>query len=192
MNLNELKDKLYDVSASFFAGASVIWSEQDGTKPKPPYVMLSTRNLTKNTFPIVADDGKRYYQCSTALEVNLYTNGEPIKVDENETVYADTAMSDMAEFMLYIESEGMTEKLAADDISIMFVPPIRNLSKLENNGQYRFRSMLEAVVSFVMEADGMYGIGSMPVVPNYSGGGSEELASAEMAEIEGVEISEES
>ena len=58
---------------------------------------------------------------------------------------------------------------------------------------YRYRAIAEATVSWSENADGPYGIGGMPYVPNSSGGGTEEMAnmteeyfvSVEIKEIEG-------
>ncbi len=72
------------------------------------------------------------------------------------------------------------------------MPPVRNLTGLQNSTQYRYRAMAEFTVTYVQEADGQYGISSMPMVPNSSGGGISDMAAAETEAIKEVELIEES
>ena len=43
MNMSELREKVYKLTEMFFSDATIIWSEQIATKPKPPYVTLKVR-----------------------------------------------------------------------------------------------------------------------------------------------------
>jgi len=191
MNLEEVKDALYDITAMFFSGAMVIWAEQINTKPNPPCVTLKMGGIQKTAFPIVDEDGSRYYSCRTTAEVNLYTKGKPVTVGENVTGnYANTATSDLMEFFNFIESENITDIMAGKGIEVTLIPPVRDLTSLLNDSKYRYRAMAEASVTFPMEADGSYGIGGMPKIPNYSGGGTSEMAGAETDTIEEIEIIE--
>ena len=45
MNMESVESVIYDVTAEFFHGATVIWAEQVNTKPDLPYVTLKTGNL---------------------------------------------------------------------------------------------------------------------------------------------------
>ena len=85
MNMENVESVIYDVTAEFFHGATVIWAEQVNTKPDLPYVTLKTGNLNRTRFPVVDDDGNRFYPCSTLLEINLYTKGKAVTVAENVT-----------------------------------------------------------------------------------------------------------
>ena len=191
MNLEEVKDALYDITAMFFYGATVIWAEQINTKPNPPCVTLKMGGMQKTAFPIVDEDGSRYYSCRTTAEVNLYTKGKPVTVGENVTGnYSNTATSDLMEFFNFIESENITDIMAGKGIEVTLIPPVRDLTSLLNDSKYRYRAMAEAAVTFPMEADGPYGIGGMPEIPNYSGGGVAEMAEAETDKIEEIEIIE--
>ncbi len=67
------------------------------------------------------------------------------------------------------------------------MPPARDLSFLENETAYRYRAMAEYAVSFVIQADGAYGIGGMEI-PNSSGGGTKEMAETPIEAIKEVEI----
>ncbi len=192
MNLSELKEALHDVAASFFVGATVIWAEQAATLPKLPYLTLKIGSLQRTAFPITDQDGIRYYPCQTTAEWNLYTKGKQIQEDsEKEAIYINTATSDLMDFFNFLESEEITDRLSAAGITISLLPPIRDLTGLQNDSQYRYRAMAEATVSYAQEAGGLYGLGGVPDVPNASGGGSQELAEAETSSIEEIELAEE-
>lgn len=191
MNLEAVENTLYDIAEMFFKGATIIWTEQINTQPSLPYVTLNIGGINRTSFPIVDEDGSRYYPCSTVLEVNLYTKGKPVTVGEKVTGnYANTATSDLTEFFNFIDSESVVDILAGKGMDVSLVPPVRDLTNLQNDSKYRYRAMAEATVSFVMEADGPYGIGGMETVPNYSGGGTSEMAEATTDIIEEVVITE--
>lgn len=191
MNLEEVKSTLYDITEMFFEGASVIWTEQNNTMPKLPYVTLKVGPVTKTTFPITDDEGNRYYPCKATMEVNLYTKGRPVTIGEKVTGnYANTATSDMLDFFKFLESDAMIDYLAMKGIDVLLVPPIRDLTDLQNDRSYRYRSMVEATVTWSEDADGYYGIGGMATVPNSSGGGTPEMAEAEIVAIDEIEITE--
>lgn len=191
MNLEEVKSTLYDITEMFFEGASVIWTEQNNTMPTLPYVTLKVGPVTKTTFPITDDEGNRYYPCKATMEVNLYTKGRPVTIGEKVTGnYANTATSDMLDFFKFLESDAMIDYLAMKGIDVLLVPPIRDLTDLQNDRSYRYRSMVEATVTWSEDADGYYGIGGMATVPNSSGGGTPEMAEAEIVAIDEIEITE--
>lgn len=191
MNMENIESVIYDVTAEFFHGATVIWAEQINTKPDLPYVTLKTGNINRTRFPVVDEDGNRFYPCSTMLEVNLYTKGKAVTVAKNVTGnYANTAASDLQDFFNYLDSEEIVDRLAAHGLDISLEPPVRDLTNLQNDSKYRYRAMAEATVSFSQDANGSYGIGGSDV-PNASGGGSAEMADAASGVIEEVEISEE-
>ena len=191
MNLEMVESALYEVTAMFFKEATVAWAEQNMTVPKPPYVTLKTGNVSKTTFPVTDEDGNRYYPCSTVMEINLYTKGRPVKVGNNVTGnFANTSVSDMLDFFKFIESDYITDYLAGKGVSIMLNPPVRDLAQLQNDRTYRYRSMAEATVSWSESANGPYGIGGMDTVPNYSGGGTKDMAEAETDTFVETEIME--
>ncbi len=191
MNLEMVKEVLYDIASMFFGQAVVIWAEQVNTKPVPPYVSLKVGNLNRTRFPLISEDGSRYYPCSTAMEINLYTKGKPISRQENATGnFMNTAVSDLNDFFQFVESEEITDLLAGKGMDVLLILPVRDLTGLENDSRYRYRAMAEATVSFPQEADGRYGIGGMPDAPNDSGGGSAEMAETEGSVIERIEIEE--
>lgn len=169
----------------FFVDAEVIWVEQSTLKPKPPYITLKIRNITKNLHPIGSDAGK-YYACATNLEVNLYTKGRPVTNDNFE----NTAEDDLLEFVKYLESDAMLEAAGRNNIAIQLLPPVRDLTELYHENTYRYRAYAEFAVSYMEDASGRYGLGTADN-RNYSGG-SNEYRNQEDYVIEKVEIEEES
>lgn len=191
MNLEEVKEALYDMTSMFFQGAAVIWTEQTGTKPGLPYLTLKMGSLQRSAFPLVGEDGNRYYPCRTTAEFNLYTRGRPVTAGDNVTGnYANTAVSDLMSFFQFVESDAVTDRMAEKGIEVTLIPPVRDLTALQNDSGYRYRSMAEATVTFAQEADGLYGLGGMPAVPSFSGGGTKSMAARAIDALEGAEISE--
>ena len=134
MTLEEVKEALYDITDMFFKGATVIWTEQSNTKPPLPYVTLKLGAVQRTAFPVVMDDGSRFYPCSTIVEINLYTKGKPVRVGDNITGnYINTATSDMMEFFNFVESDEVTDILAARGIGVTLMPPVRDLTDLQND-----------------------------------------------------------
>ena len=188
MTLENVKSIIYDITAEFFKGATVIWSEQVNTKPEPPYITLKTGGIRKTLFPLV-DGEERAYNCSTTLEINLYTKGQKITVAEGVTGnYKNTATSDLLDFFSFIESDIVVDQLSAYGLDIMLEPPVRDLTGLQNDSKYRYRAMAEATVSFTQYANGPYGVGKGNILPNASGGGTVEMSNAKNDIIEEVDI----
>lgn len=192
MNLKEVRTKLYDITAMFFTGATVMFAEQLATKPPVPYVTIKTGSVNKPTFPCRDEEtGISYYPCSTIVELNLYTKGRPVNMGDKVTGnYENTALDDMMDFVKFIESEAVVDIIAGYNLDIQLMPPIRDLSELMNDAKYRYRSMAEFTVSYTEEAKGRYGISGNEQIPNSSGGGVKEYAEAEPFVIETIEIKE--
>ncbi len=197
MNLNEVKDVLYDVASGFFAGASVIWAEQNNTTPPLPYVTLKMGGVGRNRAPVEDKDdfNHRYYPSSATLEINLYTAGKPVAAGDgtedpgtmgSTDNHVNTAVSDLTEFFNYLESEYTTDYLTGKGIDICLNPPVRDLTSLQNNRSYRYRAMAEAAVSFPWEANNAYGTGYMADIPDSSGGGNRKMAGTPIEPIRKV------
>lgn len=189
MNLEEVKNIIYEVTAKFFTGATVIWAEQINTKPPLPYITLKIGEIKRSSFAVINKNGVRYYPASITLEVNLYTKGMPVTIGENVTGnYSNTATSDLLEFFNFIDSEEITDVVAGKGIDILLILPIRDLTELKNDSKYRYRAMAEATVSFSMEAEGRYAIKNN-LIGNFSGGDIE-TREDEISYFDKVEISE--
>lgn len=191
MNLELVEETLYDITAMFFKGATVVWAEQIITKPQLPYITLKTGNVNKSLFPITDKNGNRFYPCNTIAEINLYTKGKPVTVGEHVTGnYANTAVSDLLDFFKFLESDAIIDYLAGKGIDILLNPPVRDLTDLQNDTRYRYRSMAEMTISWSEDANGLYGLGGTETTTNSSGGGTEEMFQAEIEAFEDIEINE--
>lgn len=191
MNLKEVRDSIYDIAAMFFQGATILWAEQINTKPPLPYVTLKTGQLSRTVFPIRENDGSRYYPSQVTAEINVYTKGRQAAGGENMTGNCEnTAVSDLTDFFNFVESDNVTDILAGRGLDIMLNQPVRDLTDLQNDSRYRYRSMAEMTVSFAMEAGGPYGIAGAAQIPSPSGGGTTEMLETEDYVIEETELSE--
>ena len=94
------------------------------------------------------------------------------------------------QFFVYLESEAAVDKLSLAEIDILLNPPVRDLTILQNDSRYRYRAMAEATVSFMLDANGAYGI-SGANIPNPSGGGTEEMSGKNIEPIKEVTIQSE-
>lgn len=191
MRLEEVRETVRQTAENFFSGACVAWAEQPMTTPIFPYVTLKFGDLQRNMHALTDGDADRAYQCSIPIEINLYTKGRKVSTKNNTvTAYANTAVSDMNDFFKYLDSEYITDSLMSKGIAVVLNPPIRDLTDLQNDSRYRYRAMAEATVTFVDEANGLYGLAEMAGAPNASGGGTEEMKEAPSDYIEDVEITD--
>lgn len=198
MNLNEVKNVIYDAVSGYFAGASVIWAEQTNTAPPLPYVTLKMGGVGRTRVPVVDgnDFNRMHYPSTATLEINLYTAGKPVETADSmdkesaEKGFLDnhenTAVSDLTDFFCCLESEYTTDYLTGKGVDICLNPPVRDLTSLQNNRGYRFRAMAEASISFSWEADNAYGTGCMPDIPDSSGGGNRKMAETPIEPIRKV------
>ena len=185
MNLKQAKDRIYDVIKGFFPTTTVIWAEQTSTRPSVPYLTIKLGDLSRRAFPV-----ERCYHCETTVEINLYTNGEEITTGGNTLISGiNTATADVMDLVNYVESEAVTNSLEDCGLELSFLPPVRDLTSLENDRTYRYRAMVEFTVSFPQEARGPYGVGGQSL-PDPSGGGTRAMAEEPENYIEEAEINE--
>lgn len=188
MNLDSVKEKLYDIVAMFFPEATVIWAEQANTVPHPPYVTLKMNGIHRTAFPVVDGDGRRSYHCSTIFEVNLFTRGRLAGAERNGTSsFANTAMQDIMDFCSFVESEEISDIISQAGMDVALLSPVKDLSSLMNGIMYRYRAMAEFRVTFVQSAGGAVATAEMPAIPNSSGGGNADLNNEEHT-IEDVDV----
>ncbi|KAI4450686.1 hypothetical protein C823_005223 [Eubacterium plexicaudatum ASF492] len=170
MTLEEVKDSLYDTVEKYFEAGTVIWAEHGNTVPLRPYMTMKMNAVSRAVFPIEEEETslrQRAYQCSSILEINLYTEGKAVTADEGVTAGCiNTAVSGLSRFSNYMESEYITDLLADQGIAVSLITPVKDLSFLENENTWLYRAMAEYSVSFVMEADGAYGISCFEVQPD--------------------------
>ena len=189
MNILDVKEKIYDIVDMFFTGASVVWVEQTATRPNTPYITLKTGSVNRTFFATSDDSLKKKYSCSPILEINLYTKGTALKIGGKSTKNnINTALSDMTDFVNFLESPEITDIISKEGMSIYLNPPVRDLTELQNDSNFRYRSMAEFTVTWPEVIQGAYGSVNMDITPNSSGGGTEAYTNAENNIIENIEI----
>lgn len=193
MNLSELRSFTYELVSGFFQKATVVWAEQQMVKPTLPYITLKFGDVQRTTFPVVDGDLNRSYPCSVTLEINLYTMGRKIGGGKGTAgSYENTAVSDLSDFFRYMDSDEIIDRISGAELDFELMPPIRDLSELMNDKNYRYRAMAEVTVSYSEQANGAYGIGGITsAYPNQSGGGTAEMAETDINTIEKVDLQEE-
>lgn len=190
MTFSEVKALLYGLVRRYHPGAMVVWSKTKGVTPKPPYITLGYSNLNRSAFPLMDDEAEhRFYNYDFTFEINLYTVGKKTAAG-NSSYYENTAVEDLEEFVRFLDSDGISEELAGKNVTIVFMPPIRDLSELIGDTKFNYRSMCEFTVSYTGSADGVYGVAGAAMVPNSSGGGLKEFTEAESSVIEEILIQE--
>ena len=209
MKLYDLKEYIYDVVTRYFAAATVYWSNEVGTKPSLPAVMLTLRNPSRQSSPmeIIGKDGPvRYYNSTVTLEVDIFSKGGKVGGG-----YSDDTLADLNEFLLYLDSPEITDELFASDIAVEILNPAQSVPAMLGEAQAEYRAMAELTISFMQVASGAYGIkrpkedrqykdgswiaAEIPDVATWkttsAGGGTYAFASADEELIEEDEIKEE-
>lgn len=177
----------------FFLSATVKFGKIGGVKTKPPVLVITPGNVKRSTHPILKNfDGvpAKFYPSNQPYTLNLYTMGNSIDIQENETVYENSAISDMAEFINFLDSPEILGLCSKEDITIHLEGDIQDVSAFVNDVDVDYRAMCVLSVDFTQAVAGAYGI--RPVIGNYkpnaSGGGSQSLANAETGYFTQVEI----
>lgn len=193
MDLGVVKQLIYEMVVRYHPGALVVWEKTKGVTPRPPYITLGYKNLERSLFPLSDDENEhKYYNYTFTLEINLYTVGKEIKVDGTGIkYYENTAVEDLEEFVRFLDSNAIMDEIAIKEVTIVLIPPIRDLSELIGDTKFNYRSMAEFTVAYVGLADGEYGVHGSRATPNPSGGGLKEFAEAEISAIKEVNIQEE-
>ena len=190
MTVRELRDTLYEIVQGYFAGAEVAWSEQNAVKSTNPLIRLKLGSIKRPSYFInqVDNNAPCGYICSTTmLTVDLFTHGEEIVDEEGYSIYVNTALDDMADFINYLQSYYVDDMCENLNISIRPEGDIKDTSAVLDN-DYSYRAMQEFVVSFVQETRGYAGISRENWKPTPSGGGTAELANMELTDISEVNI----
>ena len=155
MRLYDLKEYLYDLVSGYFVHTAVCWSNEISTKPTPPVVLLTLRNLHRHPYALLEDgeDEKVHgYPSTVTLEINLFSTGDQVNGG-----YSDNTMADLNEFLLYLNSPNMTDHLYTCDITIE-TNDVLPVSQLLGEAKYEFRAMTELQIDFTQHAAGGYGV----------------------------------
>lgn len=192
MNIREAKKYSRDIVATYFGDGHVFYAEQKMAKKPVPYLTVKFSGSGKSRSKITKHDResqlfKDYWQANIKMELNLYTLGKNIAPKDAEPVYENTAVEDMDDFMKFLCSDEIVEDMDRNNIVIAINGRIRDLSFLENDSEFRYRSMAEFDVNFIDSSYGAYGQNAIADLPNTSGGGTKEMV-ADSSVIENIEV----
>lgn len=156
MNYTEATRVIYDYAQRYFKGATVTMANTRQVKKAKPLVTLKFGPQQSSQFPVERDlDGElcRFFPTSMRLEVQLFTNGKPLKNGSAE----NTAVSDLTDFALFMVSEMVTQELGGE-ISVLVDGPVQDVSAIINDASYEYRAMVEFTVNYVVASVGFAGI----------------------------------
>lgn len=151
MKINELKEILYNIVKEYFAEANVVWGKIGGVKMPDPLVVLTTGAVTRELFPvtdIINGEVMNYFPSSMTLEINYFPE---VASKEN------TAISELEDFLNYINSPYVIDLCANANIAINQEGATRDLTDLEYDTSWRYRAMAEFKVDFMQSALGYAG-----------------------------------
>ena len=150
----------------YFSGATVIWKEGNNSVRKKPYIALKLRSSGKATHSTnVVENGvlHAYKQSKSILEVNLYTEGYVFSVGKNTIpICENTAVSDLEDFCNFVESEMITALCDDENITILQMGDVTDVTALLDGVDHEYRAMVEFEVHFTQDVTGMYGV-STPI-----------------------------
>ena len=161
MTQRELKEKLYDLVAKYFAlldeRGNIIWGKTKPVNPGIPMVSLDLSQVQRPYSParryvdgIVHDS----YPSSTILRVDLFTKGaattnEPNVTSRNE----NTAVSDLSDFANFLNSVYVDHWCGRNGISLK-ARTVQDLTALVNETSWQYRALLEVDVGFMQVSVG--------------------------------------
>lgn len=186
MTVEELRDHLYDIVQGYFAGATVMWGEQNSARPTSPFIRLKLESLKRPQHFITQtdkSDSRSYIPSTTTLSVELFTHGRKIADENGDFYFVNTAVDDMADFANYMVSPYADDVYEKLEISVRPEGNILDTSAVLDS-DYEYRAMQEFVVDFIQESQGFAGIANDSWKPTPSGGGTSTLASKKISDID--------
>ena len=161
MTQREVKDKLYDLVAEYFAlldeRGNIIWGRSKPVHPGSPMVALDMTNIRRPYRP-----ARRYvdgvpldsYPSSTILSVDLFTKGAPVSDEPGMTAQNEnTAVNDLADFANFLNSTHVDHWCGRNGISLR-ARTVQDLTAVINDTSWQYRALLEVDVGFVQTAGG--------------------------------------
>lgn len=186
MTLEELRDHLYEIIQRYFTGATVMWGEQNNTRPTSPFIRLKLGSLKRPQHFINQTDknaSRSYIPSTTILSVELFTHGRKMADEDGDFYFVNTAVDDMADFVNYMVSPHADDVYEGLDISVRPEGNIIDTSAVLDS-DYEYRAMQEFVVDFLQESRGYAGIERDNWEPTPSGGGTAALANEKISDID--------
>ena len=162
MTLSGLREELRKLTKLYFTGAEVSFSKQSfRAKPKTPFISLTMGAISRPINPpIITIDGRpvAVYPASTAIQVDLYTNGKQTEAEKGFTpIVENTAAEDLLGFASFLNSEYAVGWCHQRDLAILVPNTVQDMTGLVSDTNFEFRAMMEVTVYFTLTAIGYTG-----------------------------------
>lgn len=199
MTVQELKSTIYKIAQDYFGGAVAVWNKQtDRTKPQLPFLSIDVGNVhrTQHEISILRNDEfMGVLPSHVYVTFMLFTLGGK---RPNGTIYENTAANDLQDFINYLLSREVDDISTGYDVTFDMEGDVQDLTDLLDN-DYQYAARQQMRVMFGQVVRGYADIRRDDWKPTASGGGTEEIASKliydidkDKIEIEEVEPSEHS
>lgn len=158
MRVMQARELFRQLTASYFAGAKVVFSNQSrAAKQKQPLVVLTPGNLNRpNTPNYSVVDGVQIasYLSRLSITVDLWTNGSPVvDPDTGQTVaYENDALDGMMSFADFLNSQHTVNWSHDHDVSVLIDGDALDMTGLVNDNNYEFRARLSVLFYFTQQA----------------------------------------
>lgn len=160
MRAQEARELFRQITKQYFAGATVIFSNQSRTaKPDLGLVVLTPGAVKRPYLPNYQQiDGTMVgcYQSRLTIAVDLFTHGSPVIDDDTgKTVaYENTAMDDILSYADYLNSQFVTEWSHMNDVTVLLEGDAQDLTGIVNDNNYEYRARLTVMFYFTQYAIG--------------------------------------
>jgi hypothetical protein len=88
------------------------------------------------------------YPSDTTIQIDLFTKGKFVEIDENNNYYENTAVADMLNLLNYLDSPATVNWCALNDISLFRQGAVSDVSEIVNDTQWQYRAFAELHVGF--------------------------------------------
>ena len=160
MTQSELKEKLYDLVAVYFASldpGNIVWGKTKPLKPNSPMVSLGLAQVQRPYRParqyvdgVIPDS----YPSSTILRIDLFTKGAPTTDKPNVTAQNEnTAVNDLSDFANFLNSVYVDHWCGNSGVSLR-ARTVQDLTAINNETSWQYRALLEIDVGFMQNATG--------------------------------------
>lgn len=160
MRVTEARELFRQLTAKYFAGATVTFSNQSrAAKPRVPLVTITpgpVRRPTSANYCLTDDEVVGHYLSRISFQVDLFTHGSPIVDEETgQTVaYENTAMDDMLSFADFLNSDYTVRWCHVKDVSILIDGDVQDLTGVVNDTNYEYRARMSVLLYFTQKTVG--------------------------------------
>lgn len=160
MREGEAKELFRQITQEYFAGATVIFSNQSrAAKFSGPLIVITPGPIKRPSSPVRSHiDGElvNSYPSRITFTVDLFTHGAPVIDDESgQTVaYENTATEDMLSYVDFLNSDYVIELSHRNDVAVLVDGDVTDLTGIINDTNYEYRARISVWFSFMHRAIG--------------------------------------